>query len=141
MAEVADPVIPAAQPRPEPAPPQAVAASAPHPGMPAVEAGRIFGLLPEDQSDEMRSLRDEFEAGETPEARFAKATDRLQQQLLNYQTNGRTWIEHGITMDMPLSLGPRVIANASDTLAQYAGDLIPRAGENGFFHEPDHSRC
>ena len=36
-------------------------------------ADRLFGLLPEDQAQEMRRLWDEFEANETPEAKFANA--------------------------------------------------------------------
>ena len=42
----------------------------------------IFGLLPPDQGQEFLSLWLEFEAGETPNARFAKALDRLQPLLL-----------------------------------------------------------
>ncbi|GAB3295618.1 HD domain-containing protein [Parasphingorhabdus pacifica] len=54
-------------------------------------ADRIFGLLPEDQAGEFRELWDEFEARRTPEARFAKATDRLQPLLLNWMDRGGTW--------------------------------------------------
>ena len=36
-------------------------------------ADRIFALLPEDQAGPFRALWDEFEAGETPDARFARA--------------------------------------------------------------------
>jgi len=43
----------------------------------AEAARRIFGLLPADQADMMWALWTEFEAGVTPEARFAKALDRL----------------------------------------------------------------
>ncbi|HEX8673323.1 MAG TPA: HD domain-containing protein, partial [Longimicrobium sp.] len=54
-------------------------------------AERIFGLLPPDQADEMRALWDEFEAGETPDARFAVALDRLQPLLVNFNSDGGTW--------------------------------------------------
>jgi putative hydrolase of HD superfamily len=43
-----------------------------------VAAERIFGLLPPDQAREFRALWDEFEAKETPEAKFATAVDRFQ---------------------------------------------------------------
>ena len=46
-------------------------------------AERIFGLLPDDQRDALRALFEEFEEGETPEARFARAMDNLQPLLLN----------------------------------------------------------
>ena len=62
-------------------------------------AERLFGLLPADQGSALRALWDEFEAGETPEARLAAALDRLQPLLLNCVTEGRTWREHGVTAD------------------------------------------
>ena len=40
-------------------------------------AKNLFGLLPEDQSDEMNQLWEEFEMGTTPEAKFANALDRI----------------------------------------------------------------
>ena len=46
-------------------------------------AERIFGLLPEDQAREFRGLFEEFEQGDTPEARYAHAMDNFQPILLN----------------------------------------------------------
>ena len=60
-------------------------------------ADRLFGLLPPDQSAELRALWDEFEAGESPEARFAVALDRLQPLLQNLYGGGGSWREHGVT--------------------------------------------
>jgi len=99
-------------------------------------ADRIFALLPPDQRNEMRALWDEFEAGVTPEAEFAKAMDRLQPLLLNYCTEGRDWKEHHITLDKPLGLGPNVIARSSEVLADYARKLLHSAAELGYFHNP-----
>ena len=41
-------------------------------------ADRLFGLLPEDQAATLHELRAEFEANESPTARFAKDIDRMQ---------------------------------------------------------------
>lgn len=60
-------------------------------------ADRLFGLLPSDQGHELRALWDEFEARQTPEARFAAALDRIQPFLHNQQTQGGTWRQHGIS--------------------------------------------
>jgi putative hydrolases of HD superfamily len=60
-------------------------------------AERIFGLLPADQAAQYRALWDEFEAQETPEARFAAAMDRLCGMLPNYKNQGGSWVEHGVT--------------------------------------------
>lgn len=60
-------------------------------------ADRIFGLLPPDQASELKALWQEFEAQETPTARFAAALDRLQPVLHNQQTQGGTWKLHNVT--------------------------------------------
>lgn len=54
-------------------------------------AERLFGLLPPDQAEQFRGLWEEFEARETPEARFAAAIDRILPILLNYMNRGRLW--------------------------------------------------
>ena len=58
---------------------------------------RIFGLLPEDQRQELTALFDEFEAAETPESKFAHTMDNLQPLILNNSNNGDDWKEHGTT--------------------------------------------
>jgi len=59
-------------------------------------ADRLFGLLPQDQGDELMQLWQEFEAGETTEAKFAVAVDRLQPLLHNYVNGGGSWARHSI---------------------------------------------
>ncbi|MBD2386507.1 HD domain-containing protein [Cylindrospermum sp. FACHB-282] len=65
----------------------------------AQAAIRLFGLLPENQGEELRLLWEEFEAGETPAAKFAAALDRIQPLLHNQQNNGGTWLIYEITRD------------------------------------------
>ena len=65
----------------------------------AKAAERIFGLLPEDQRDELRSLFAEYEAQETPEAHIVRSMDSLQPLLLNDKTEGRDWRSHGVRME------------------------------------------
>src|SRR5262249_30957748 len=60
-------------------------------------AERIFGLLPTQQAQRLRDMWLEFEAGQSPEARFTKALDRLQPLLLNIVVGGGTWKENAIT--------------------------------------------
>ena len=57
---------------------------------------KIFSLLPQDQKQEMISLFDEFEANETPEARYAHAMDNLQPLILNHSNGGSDWREHDV---------------------------------------------
>ena len=60
-------------------------------------AERIFGMLPDDQRDELRGLFEEFEAGETAEAKFARTMDNLQPLMLNNSNEGGDWKEHQVT--------------------------------------------
>ncbi len=59
-------------------------------------ADRLFGMLPDDQRREFRSLWEEFEEGLTIEARFAAAMDRMCPVLLNLRNNGQSWREHSV---------------------------------------------
>jgi len=65
-------------------------------------ADRIFGLLPPDQAAALRALWDEFEARDTPEARFAVALDRLQPLLQNVAARGGAWRSHGVSREQVL---------------------------------------
>ncbi|HEY7016498.1 MAG TPA: HD domain-containing protein [Streptosporangiaceae bacterium] len=93
-------------------------------------ADRIFALLPPDQAAAFRGLWDEFEERRTPEARFARALDRLQPMLANLRTGGGTWAEHGITADQVLAK-VRLIEDGSVSLGRYATDLVTRAVAEG----------
>lgn len=62
-------------------------------------ADRIFGLLPTDTAKELRTLWDEFEAAETPDAVFGKSLDRVQPVMANLKSGGGTWISYNVTFD------------------------------------------
>lgn len=92
-------------------------------------ADRIFNLLPEPVASELRGLWDEYEARETPEARFAYSCDRLQPLLLNLAGGGGSWQAHGITVDrvrginQPIVWGlPRVWKVADQLLDEAVAD-------------------
>jgi len=93
-------------------------------------ADRLFNILPTDQAAEFRSLWDEFEAGTTPEARFAKALDRLHPMFLNYLAGGKTWSEHGVIESQVRQVNS-VIADGSESLWSYAENLIKDAVADG----------
>ena len=63
----------------------------------AQASDRIFGLLPEDQKQELQALFEEFERFETPESKFVHAMDNFQPLLLNHSNGGRDWREHGVS--------------------------------------------
>jgi len=93
-------------------------------------AERIFGLLPPDQAEEFRSLWDEFEARETPEARFAAAMDRFQPMLLNCATEGAAWRKHGVTSDRVVARN-RHIADGAEAVWTHAAEMIRQAVARG----------
>lgn len=86
-------------------------------------ADRIFGLLPEDQGKELRAIWEEFEARETPEARFARTMDNLQPMMLNASTDGISWIEHAVKLSQVLGRNARS-AEGSETLWNYAWETF-----------------
>ena len=56
-------------------------------------ADKLFAILPSEQGNEIRSLWEEFDAMQTPDAKYAACMDRLQPFLHNTLTNGHTWVE------------------------------------------------
>ena len=87
-------------------------------------AERIFGMLPEDQKAELKSLFEEFEAYATPEAKFARAMDNFQPLLLNNSNNGGDWREHGVSKSQIMKrhqktrLGSEIIGDYSEALIE-----------------------
>jgi len=93
-------------------------------------ANRIFGLLPQKQAAEMIAVWEEFEAGETSEAKFAKSMDRLEPLLQNTSNNGGTWKEFDVNYEKVYEK-KSVIKNGSTTLWNYAEGLINESVKNG----------
>lgn len=76
-------------------------------------AQRIFGTLPDDPGQRLHALWREFEAQETPEARFAMGCDRLQGFSQQVECGAPAWLEIGLTrarslvrMQPAIDLGP-----------------------------------
>lgn len=86
-------------------------------------ADRIFGLLPEDQRKELRALFAEFEAYETPEAKFARAMDNFQPLLLNDANEGGDWKEHNVTRSKIMTRHSKT-SLGSAWIGQYSKELV-----------------
>lgn len=93
-------------------------------------ANRIFGLLPKEQAEELIAIWEEFEAGETKEAKFAKAMDRLEPLLQNTSNEGGTWNEFGVGYNKVYEK-KKVIDNGSNTIWHFAEKLINDSVEKG----------
>ena len=86
-------------------------------------AERIFGMLPQDQCDELRALFDEFEAGESAEAQFAKVMDNFQPLLLNNSNGGADWREHQVTKSKVIGR-QQTSLHGSEDIWKYTEELI-----------------
>lgn len=86
-------------------------------------ARRVFGMLPEDQANEFLSLWEEFEAKETPEAKFATAVDRVVAFLMNRGNDFGTWTDHSITPDLIRERNSHV-ADGSVGVWEYALGIV-----------------
>ena len=82
-------------------------------------AERIYGLLPSDQGERLKALWEEFEACETPEARFARCMDNLQPMMLDAATDGKAWVEHQVELSQILGRNRNTHAG-SEELWEYA---------------------
>lgn len=82
-------------------------------------ADRIFGMLPDDQRDRLRGLWEEFEAAQTPEAKFARTMDNIQPAMLNCATDGRAWKEKGVKLSQILERN-KITPEGSNALWEYS---------------------
>ncbi len=98
-------------------------------------ADRIFGLLPEDQAREFRTLWDEFEAQQTAEAAFALACDRFQPVLLNCRAQGGGWKKHGVTQDRVVARNSKIAAGSA-ALWTHTDRMIRAAADAGHLAKP-----
>jgi len=97
-------------------------------------ADRLFGMLPQEQGEELMELWLEFERKETKEARFAASLDRLQPLIHNHLNQGDTWRKYGITSEQVMNRN-REIANGSEKLWHYAQALIQSSVEKGILQK------
>ncbi len=96
----------------------------------AAAAEIVFGALPPDLGPWLRALWEEFEAGETAEARFAMACDRLEGFLQNVLSGGISWRASGVTKAATLGrMGPAMAADPA--FAVLIGQLYDRAEAAG----------
>lgn len=93
-------------------------------------ADRIFNILPTDQANYMRQLWEEFEAGETAEAKFAYTLDHVQPLLLNDASEGLSWREHEIKKSQVMKRNEKT-GEGSDALWEYARGIIQKNTELG----------
>ena len=80
-------------------------------------------MLPDDQQEELRALWEEFELGETKEAKFANTLDKIQPILLNDASGGLAWREHQVHIDQIIKRNEHT-REGSASLWEYCEDIL-----------------
>ena len=97
-------------------------------------ADKLYAMLPEGKSRELRGLWDEFEAMESDEAKFANALDRLQPILNNYYNQGGTWRKYKVPRSSILArIEP--IKEISSPLYNYTLGLLEESISLGYIED------
>lgn len=94
---------------------------------------RIFGMLPEQQGAAFLALWQEFERGDTPEARFAHAADRAMPVLLNLANEGQSWRENGVSHERVVRRIAPPIKAGCPALWDYLEVRLEEARQKGWF--------
>ena len=93
-------------------------------------AKEIFQRLPSDQGRKLKALWEEFEARQTPEAKFAKAIDRFLPIYSNLRNDGFSWRPHDISQAQVRELA-EIIREGSTRLWEWVDQELTRAVEDG----------
>ena len=93
-------------------------------------AEEVFGRLPVDQGKALKALWEEFEARQTPEAKFAKAVDRFMPLFSNANNRGHSWMPHKISRQQVVDRC-WIIQEGSERLWELTEKLLDEGVQNG----------
>lgn len=94
-------------------------------------AKRLFGLLPEPQSEHFTALWQEYEQGESADAQFAMVLDRSMPMLMNLHNEGQSWVENNVSLEQVLARNG-MIADIYPELWQYLFRHLQDAQRKGW---------
>ena len=94
---------------------------------------RICAILPGEPGNQFESLWLEFEAAETPEAKFAHAMDRSIPIILNLANNGQSWRENGIRYEQVIKRNGPAVQAGCPALWAYLQQQLDEARASGWF--------
>lgn len=94
-------------------------------------AKRLFGILPEPQRGVFTALWQEYEAGESADARFALVLDRCMPMLMNLHNGGQSWVENDISLQQVLDRNT-MIADIHPELWHYLEQHLQDAQRKGW---------
>ncbi|WP_444896637.1 HD domain-containing protein [Microbulbifer sp. SSSA005] len=92
---------------------------------------QTLSILPDKLSAEFIALWEEFEEGVSPDAKFAKAIDRVPPLLHNIYGNGHSWQKHNISKEQVFTVNSEKIAGGSHKLWSTIEKKLNEAIESG----------
>ncbi len=93
---------------------------------------RSTELLPIDQSEELRKLWQEFEKGNSPEARYARIIDALVPLINHLVVSDKNYNPENMTSEMVLKK-KSFIKNESKELWELVEDIVQKSVEKGLY--------
>lgn len=91
----------------------------------------LFSTLPDEMAVEFNALWLEFDAGESQDAKFAKAVDRVPPLLHNIHGDGHSWKAHNISKEQVFELNKAHIQGASQALWSAVEVALTQAVHDG----------
>ena len=91
----------------------------------------VFGKLPDGQAEVLKTLWNEFEARETPEAKFAKAIDRFLPLYSNFINKGYSWQPYNVTKSQVREVAS-IIQDGSEQLWAVVEEMLDHAVDEGY---------
>lgn len=95
-------------------------------------AQRLFGLLPEPQAKELLDNWKEFETGDSAEAKFARAIDRVVPVNQNLNNQFQSWVENNVSLEQVLEKNTHIEC-ASKELWAFLKTRIEAGSSEGRF--------
>lgn len=93
----------------------------------------VFGRLPDEQGERLKSLWEEFEARETPEAKFAKAIDRFLPLYSNIINKGYSWQPYDVNQSQVREIAS-IIQDGSTRLWNLVDEMLNNAVDKGYLN-------
>ncbi len=97
-----------------------------------VAAKRLFAMLPAELEQELLVLWQEFEKGDSAEARFARAIDRVVPVNQNINNAFQSWVENDVRLEQVLDKNKHIGA-ASESLWDFLKQQIESSAIDGKF--------
>ncbi|RYZ70726.1 MAG: HD domain-containing protein, partial [Proteobacteria bacterium] len=94
---------------------------------------RLTGLLPSAVGEELKTIWTEFEAGQSPEAKFVSALDRFLPIYSNMQNDGYSWKNHGVSVDQVRARCEKPISDGLPELWKLTDALLSESVAKGQF--------